>query len=228
MITSQPQSVSCCAGSVLLCPGGKTMARTTHTKVPWAHFPSVVTSTAWTPKTMSQKQTWQLTRPEKICFTWLYLLKPSPDQNDRGEGSVSNKWARGTKKGLCAPAQSFFSTRFLISITRHLQYCLSWQPATGPTSHSPSPLLQIKRQRTFGGDTCISCRLQLHGCSRFKPGSISLTEVEGSGAQQANTEISPYMVGRVWEALALVMETLHTLLQVVSAQLTSAVYSVPG
>lgn len=113
MIASQPQSVSCSAGLVLLCPGEKTTARTPHTKVSRAHFPSVVTSTARTSKTMTQKWTCQLTRPENTCFTWFYLLKPRPDHKHR-EGSVSNKWARGTKKERClqhkaSSAQDFSS-----------------------------------------------------------------------------------------------------------------------
>lgn len=37
----------------------------------------------------------------------------------------------------------------------------------------------------------ISCRLQLHSYSCPKPGSMSLTEVEGSRAQLANTEVRP-------------------------------------
>lgn len=36
------------------------------------------------------------------------------------------------------------------------------------------------------------------------------------------------MAGRVWKAFAPVMETLYTLLEISSAQLTSAAYNVPA
>lgn len=83
MIASQPQSsrTLCCLSAPP--PQREDHARTSHAKVSRPHFPSVLTSTARTSKTMTQKRTCQLTRPEKTCFAWLYLLKPSPDHNHR-------------------------------------------------------------------------------------------------------------------------------------------------
>lgn len=100
MIASQPQSNLTLYWLNASPPWRNDHAGTPHTRPSRVHCPSVVTSTAWTSKTMTQKWTCQLTRPEKTCLAWLYLLKPSPQLQSSRKGSISNKWAWGTKNGL--------------------------------------------------------------------------------------------------------------------------------